>query len=750
MPISLEVPKQPIIQKCILRLVLGLISLSIVLFHPLPAYAGCPGNSRQQSITTANSQSTPAPDPDLIATPQPTPTPKPGVVQRIVNHTISFSSSSLMEAITEAFVELGRKSMDGALDKVLPAMDGSMAWMTEVDASGLTKFPEFESALRGGWDAMLKASLVIAPLVMALNVLAILGGGGGAVQARAELITRGLEGLLSYAGAASSYYLISLGVRASWGLTAYVWGVDFGMQVEPAGVMLGAVISTIGAALLSMTMPLFAIYFLFFLVFVVLALLGALGVALAAVTALLALATIVAPLMAALGSIPQFRWLSWTWTRLLLGLLLLPILNAILLKVGAVMQVTMLGAMGGGELGSALMSFFVVAGSLSLIIGINFKVGQGVFAPLAAVHRKALNATKSVAVLAAAGAGVAMGGPGVLKAGMGLGGGLGGGPTTGVGGALGNLPAANPGNGLGNAGGSARTGTASLPPRLAATTLSTLAGMSGNPLVRGALGAAADGFREAARLNGGAIGSGTALMLRGIGGSEVYQVSTQDAARAILKGSDSAGAEDRLAREPGFQSALRKARQHAQGLERAGIPLGDQVRQTGFSDPASYLSGLAYQVGQGDLQSSLSALYPSPDGWSLSNVKAPSYKAQGLMRNMGERLDALGEGGFPGREGGMQLLKQSGWWSFNPSTQDPDFSRYAQAFLNAAKYLHEQGEPGQLGALEGVVQRSRGYPGGKLSAEEHMSRIQNEILAGDFGEHQAALAGFFEPLRRKR
>src|SRR3990172_5910217 len=392
-----------------------------LLILPAKAWAGDAREPLPPWTPLETPEPTPQPPPKDGPSASGTPTPRPNIVEQIIRHTITFSSSSLIQAITEAFVELGRKSMDGAVREVLPAMDASMAWLTEVDSTGLSKFPDFEQAVRAAWSAMLKVALVFAPLVLALTVLAILGGGGSAAEARAEMIAQALQVLISYATAAASFYLLSLGIRASWGLTAFIWSADLGVEMEPVRVLLGGVITVLSVQFLSMTVPLFAIYLLFFLVFLILALLGALGLALAATTALLALGVIMAPLMIALGSMPQFRWLTWTWTRLMTGLLLLPVLNAILIKVASLMHVTMLGSLGGGSLGSALLSFFVVAGALSLVIGINYKVGHLVFAPLMEIHRKAFGATKTVAVLAAAGAAVALGGPAGLKAGLGLG-----------------------------------------------------------------------------------------------------------------------------------------------------------------------------------------------------------------------------------------------------------------------------------------------------------------------------------------
>jgi hypothetical protein len=188
---------------------------------------------------------TPQPPPEDGSSPPETPPSEPNIVQQIIQHTIYFSSSSLIQAITDAFTELGRKSIDGAVSQVLPAMDGSMAWLTEVDSTGLSRFPDFEQAIHAAWGAMLKVALVFAPLVLALTVLAILGGGGSAAEARAEMIAQALQVLISYATAAASFYLLSLGIRASWGLTAFIWSADLGVEIEPVRVLLGGVITTL-------------------------------------------------------------------------------------------------------------------------------------------------------------------------------------------------------------------------------------------------------------------------------------------------------------------------------------------------------------------------------------------------------------------------------------------------------------------------------------------------------------------------
>lgn len=95
----------------------------------------------------------------------------------------------------------------------------------------------------------------------------------------------------------------------------------------------------------------------------------------------------------------------------------------------------------------------------------------------------------------------------------------------------------------------------------------------------------------------------------------------------------------------------------------------------------------------------------------------------------------------------MQLLRQAGWWSFNPPSNDPSFGRYAQTFLRAGQYLAETGEQGLLASLERAVQTARGDPTREIKPAEHMAKIQAQILDGDFGQHQETLARIFETWR---
>ena len=103
-----------------------------------------------------------------------------------------------------------------------------------------------------------------------------------------------------------------------------------------------------------------------------------LGLALAAYTALAYLLTTLAPLVLVLGALPPLRWLSALWLKAVTVVFLIPVVDALLLKAGVSLAYTLLNAQGSGDLGLFLSGLFVAAGVLSVLIAINFKVGEGV------------------------------------------------------------------------------------------------------------------------------------------------------------------------------------------------------------------------------------------------------------------------------------------------------------------------------------------------------------------------------------
>jgi hypothetical protein len=258
--------------------------------------------------------------------------------------------------------------------------------------------------------------------------------------------------------------------------------------------------------------------------------------------------------------------------------------------------------------------------------------------------------------------------------------------------------------------------------------------MSGSPAVRGALTAAAHGFRSlghASSFNGDSTGLAP------------YSVPQPEVARSVLGSMASTRSVDRLARQPQFAAAVGGARRYARGLERAGIPFADQVREAGFPDPAAYLGGLAFQTHHDRLTEALTATFHDGPDLGGHGVGQPA-EVRAVLGDLTGRLQSYGAGAFPGSAGRMALLQQAGWWSFNPPASHRHFDRYARSFLQAASYLQERGGSGRLADLALAVQRAGGYPPGSLSAEEHFRGIQDEILRADFGVDQGPLARLFE------
>ena len=425
-------------------------------------------------------------------------------------------------------------------------------------------------------------------------------------------------------------------------------------------------------------------------------------------------------------------------------------LNAILLKVASIMQVTMLSAVGRGGLGSALLSFFVVAGALSLVIGINYKVGGLVFAPLMEIHRRALGATKTVALLAAAGAAVAMGGGGALTAGLGLAG-TGGPSPAGSGGALAMGP--SEGGSAAPLGAAARAGGGGGSPAAAATALSALAGMSGNPIVRGALSAAAQGFRRADAGNGSRPAGLPALAGSSSPGG-VFSVSMRDAAQSVLGEHAAPGEVGRLAASPDFQRAMRRARRHASGLERAGIPFQEQVRGAGFPTPRRGIcpaSAFRWPTVICDRRSRASARMEMGSPRPQARDSVPPRRQEDRYQRWPRGWTRLGKAAFPGRKVRCGIF---GGRAGGPSTlirRTPNSRATRKPFSRPDATCRPPASQGQSGdARTGGSGWPAEAPAAEPAPAEHMSRIQEQILSGAFREHQEPLARIFNSWRRGR
>jgi hypothetical protein len=255
-----------------------------------------------------------------------------------------------------------------------------------------------------------------------VNVFLAYSQGMGASTARVEMVQNLIEGMVLLGFAWGSYILINYVISIGWGLASFIMGMD----ISGSAGSKYAVVEHVAAGIVriaSGNFPGIIFFYLtvFFLIFAFM-LLGALKLSYYAIIIVAVMCVAIAPVVIVLGGIPQFRWVYGLWMKILSGVLLLPIFNALMIQLWATL------ARPGS--GSSILVVATNLGLLSLLISVNGKVGQFTFGPALEAGKKALGATLMVGKLLVSAAAVAAGGSGAIPAAGGIlsggGGGIGG------------------------------------------------------------------------------------------------------------------------------------------------------------------------------------------------------------------------------------------------------------------------------------------------------------------------------------
>lgn len=361
-----------------------------------------------QYVPTAVATAVPGSTPTATAT---TP-PLPPIVENIF-HIIRFPFETMMDAVVQmsnkillqAYREAGQR-FSGALDALV---SGPYGLAPNVPAGAPT--PLFADLVYPHWRVTLTAALLLLPVTLMLTAVSALRLGATSALGLADLKEALLGWLISAGAAGSSFYLLGLAHRLSVATAGSLLVADFGTRVSGA-TLAGAFFNV--SALLALagnllTSPI-VLYLAFFGLFLASSVMLGLGLALAAYTALAYLLTTLAPVVLVLGMLPPLRWLQALWLKSVVVTFLIPIVDALLLKAAVSLFYNLLSAEGSGDVGTFIAGVFVTAGVVSVLIAINFKVGEAVFGALAEVHRQALDATLGVAKLAAVAIGFVAGG----------------------------------------------------------------------------------------------------------------------------------------------------------------------------------------------------------------------------------------------------------------------------------------------------------------------------------------------------
>lgn len=390
-----------------LGLVMSLFGMVFILTQPVSA--ATPESAL--SLPGLQAEETPIPVATPAATPTPTPTPGPTITENIF-HIISFP----FETMTDAVVQMSNKILQQfykdaewiygeALDKTIFGDFGIAP--TNLEATTLT--PLFANIIQPHWNVTFTLALLLLPATLTLTAVGAMRLGVTSALGVTDLKEALLGWVIAAGAAAASFYLLGLAHRLSLAAAQAILLADFGEQVSGA-TLAQAFFNATALSAITALWPLPALYVGFFAVFLATSIILGLGLALAAYTALVYLLSAIAPLVITLGVLPPLRWLNALWIKATTVVFLLPVADALLLKAALSLYRGLFDPNQGGDLFGFIASLFIIAGVLSTLIVINFKVGEMVFGALAEVHHQAWGATMGVVQMVMTVAGFALGG----------------------------------------------------------------------------------------------------------------------------------------------------------------------------------------------------------------------------------------------------------------------------------------------------------------------------------------------------
>ncbi len=352
------------------------------------------------------------------ATPEPTPHPDEGeeperrtILQTIIQ-TIFFPFEKLAEGVRAALAELFQQTVEAALDPMIEALNLAGGWLLPEEGpapkggSPAAAPLSLREVRRTAWGAMIKVAAALMPLALVVTVGSAMKEGVTSVTGYADAREALLNWLIGVGAAATSLFLIERGVDLS---TAAASGIRetlsaaIEMDWNLGDQLLG---SLVRLKLLDSLPAVLQLFLGFFALVTMIAIVGSVIIALLAREVILLLLVAVAPVVLVLGSLRPLRWLSGLWTKALVIALLLGPLNLLLLgAAGLLAQKT--SAAGSGPAG-AILAMLVGVGVISVLVGLNSRIGKLVYGAAIEIAQKAWGSTLGVVQLAALAAGFAL------------------------------------------------------------------------------------------------------------------------------------------------------------------------------------------------------------------------------------------------------------------------------------------------------------------------------------------------------
>ncbi len=312
-----------------------------------------------------------------------------------------------------------QKAQEKAVEEMRPALEAAAkeaaGYFLRFTSKGLegidtsTSQGSFYGAVKDLWSKVFSVAVLLFPLAVLLNIASVLVSGVSAPVARAEMLESLVRSLLILGVSAGSFLITGSMVKIAWGAAAVVMGESVAGN---GSYLQGLLIKLATSGLSSSTLQsMLAIFISLTIIFLILAAISALILSYFALLALTVGMVVVAPLVSVVGGIPEFHWVYGTWIRAFVGVLLVPLANAILFKMLSVFSLQ----------GKSIVDILVGMGFLCIIVAVNFYAGKLVFSPAIEAGKMAADSMFLLFQLGTAAIGLVAGVAGLGAVGAGIG-----------------------------------------------------------------------------------------------------------------------------------------------------------------------------------------------------------------------------------------------------------------------------------------------------------------------------------------
>ena len=320
------------------------------------------------------------------------------IVQTILHfHEIEFDTPSLFNSYTFIVDQSMQETQDFIAGDLDEAEEASFMLFMRFSSKGLLGVdPRVYDLTAKLWRGTFRVSLLLAPLVLLLACVGVLSSGVSAPIARAEMFNALIKTMATLGFAYGSFILLNKVVQIGWGVAAVI----FNERLEGGAMSYQTLIESIGvggaagiaSAVSTIPSNLLGIFVYLFIVILYVLLVAALFISYYALIALTVGILVLAPITITLGAIPELRWIYGIWLKAFGGILLLPALNSVLLRLW--LEFTLSKNL---SVGSTLMSVLISLGFIGLMITLNFSVGKFVYAPILEAAKSTFGILKGLA-----------------------------------------------------------------------------------------------------------------------------------------------------------------------------------------------------------------------------------------------------------------------------------------------------------------------------------------------------------------